>query len=146
MPAPMEHFTRATLRFLRDVAQHNNKEWFHTHKHDYERHVRGPALALVPRWLAALPDTYTGRASKQAGAVSQPHRDLRFSRDKTPYRTHVAIRLRHRLAWVARALVSPVGRAQRFLHFRRRPQRLGRGPPPHPGRHPGGPHGLAAGA
>jgi uncharacterized protein (TIGR02453 family) len=94
---PMAHFTRATFRFLRELAQSNDTTWFHAHRDEYERHVRGPANEVATQWNDALPRHYVG-AGAGGRAVSPPNRDIRFSRDKAPYRTHVAIRLRHRLA------------------------------------------------
>ena len=48
------YFTPATFRFLRAVERNNNREWFHAHKDDYERHVREPFLRLITDLQAPL--------------------------------------------------------------------------------------------
>lgn len=93
----MAHFTRATFRFLRELSQNNETTWFRSHRDVYDRHVRDPAQLVAQEWLDALPRHYVG-GGVGGRAVSPPNRDTRFARDKSPYRTHVAIRIRHRLA------------------------------------------------
>ncbi len=90
-------FTRKTFAFLRDLQDNNNVDWFHAHRDDYIQFVRQPALGLITHWSEAMPD-YIGRARPVGGALAPPNRDIRFNRDKRPYRTHIAIRLRHRFA------------------------------------------------
>ena len=41
------HFTPAAFAFLRRLQRNNNREWFHAHKHTYERHVREPFQQLL---------------------------------------------------------------------------------------------------
>lgn len=90
-------FSAATFRFLRELQDNNDVPWFHANKQRYEDHVRTPALELIRAWASAMDDTaYVGEASKIGGALSPPNKDIRFSQDKRPYRTHIAIRLRHR--------------------------------------------------
>lgn len=72
--------------FLRALAQNNSRNWFLANKPRYDSALRDPALALLddmtPR-LAAL----TGYAITPK--LFRPHRDVRFSKDKTPYKTHL---------------------------------------------------------
>lgn len=63
--------------FYADLEEHNTKEWWSEHHGVYERAVREPMLAL----LEAL------SAEFGPGKVFRPHRDVRFSRDKSPYKT-----------------------------------------------------------
>ena len=47
------YFSERSFKFMRALARHNDREWFHAHKQDYEQHVRAPFLALIAD-LAAL--------------------------------------------------------------------------------------------
>ena len=72
--------------FLETLATNNTKDWFTAHKSDYDTKLKAPALALL--------DTMSAFLEKQTGTVPQtklfrPHRDVRFSKDKTPYHTHL---------------------------------------------------------
>ena len=87
MDAPFLGFPD-TQAFLRDLAAHNERDWFNAHKPTYERVYKGPAEAFVaelrPR-LEALAGVRLG------GKVFRIHRDVRFSKDKSPYNTHLHI-------------------------------------------------------
>lgn len=79
----------AALAFLRGLSVHNDRDWFAAHKQDYERSVRLPMVAL----LQDLAATMLGIDDQlvldpRRGALSRIHRDTRFSRDKSPYRTN----------------------------------------------------------
>lgn len=72
--------------FLTDLAQNNSRDWFLAHKHTYDSELKSPALAVLDTVAAAL--------TRQTGAVTtpklfRPHRDVRFSKDKTPYHVHL---------------------------------------------------------
>lgn len=66
------------VHFYQQLEEHNTKEWFQAHKADYERLVRQPFLALAEEVGPAFGET----------KVYRPYRDVRFSKDKTPYKTH----------------------------------------------------------
>jgi len=72
--------------FLRSLAQNNTRDWFSANKPRYESALRDPALALLedmaPR-LAALTDCPV------TPKLFRPYRDVRFSKDKTPYKIHL---------------------------------------------------------
>lgn len=71
-------FPAAALDFYDDLEMDNTKTFWTEHKHVYEESVRAPMTAL----LAALEDEF-GQAK-----VFRPYRDVRFAKDKTPYKTH----------------------------------------------------------
>jgi uncharacterized protein (TIGR02453 family) len=76
------------LRFLRDLAANNDPLWFKPRKDEYDALVRGPMLALVADILtlaAARRLPITGDPEK---AVFRIYRDVRFAKDKRPYKTH----------------------------------------------------------
>ena len=80
MDARFRGFPSEAFGFFEQLAAHNNREWFQGHKDVYERACREPMQLLV----AALGGDPTN------SKVSRINRDLRFSRDKSPYRTYVA--------------------------------------------------------
>jgi uncharacterized protein (TIGR02453 family) len=85
-------FSPELFAFLRELAAHNDREWFATHKARYVAEVQEPALAFVEDAGLRLP----GEVSRHfAGSVFRIYRDTRFSKDKTPYKTHVGIQFRH---------------------------------------------------
>ncbi len=71
--------------FFRELEHNNNREWFHAHRDTYDRAVRGPLEAL----LGEVQDKF-GDAK-----VFRPNRDIRFSADKTPYKTQIYAVLSH---------------------------------------------------
>jgi len=86
----MPYFTKASLDFFTGLREHTSKPWFEAHREDYERHVKEPMQALV----AAMDARFARFAPEIGGdprrSVFRLHRDIRFSKDKSPYKTHVA--------------------------------------------------------
>lgn len=91
-------FTADTFTFLEDLADHNERAWFEANKARYERFCREPALALIramgPR-LAELAPRFVAEDKKVGGSLMRIHRDVRFSKDKSPYKTNIGIQFRH---------------------------------------------------
>ncbi|MEO0916328.1 MAG: TIGR02453 family protein [Pseudomonadota bacterium] len=74
------------VTFFNALADNNKREWWQEHKATYDTQLKAPALALL--------DQLTPPLSKLADApikskLFRPHRDVRFSKDKTPYNTHL---------------------------------------------------------
>ena len=91
-------FTSDLIGFLEDLRFHNEREWFKANSDRYERHVREPALdfiaAMAPR-LEKISPHLTAVPKKVGGSLMRIHRDVRFSKDKTPYKTNLGIQFRH---------------------------------------------------
>jgi uncharacterized protein (TIGR02453 family) len=87
----MAFFTEETLEFWRGLARNNSKTWFDAHRSDYETHLKEPyhrlAVALVDRVRKGQPE-YLVDPKK---AVYRINRDVRFSKDKSPYKTELGI-------------------------------------------------------
>lgn len=79
---------KKTFTFLRQLAAHNNREWFNSHKADYEA-AKSEFDALLTVLIAHIslfePEVMHLEAKD---CVYRIYRDLRFSQDKTPYKTH----------------------------------------------------------
>jgi uncharacterized protein (TIGR02453 family) len=92
-------FTPALFNFLRDLAANNDREWFAANKQRYVAEVQEPALAFVEDVGMRLPEEvsrhFVADARANGGSVFRIYRDTRFSKDKTPYKTHTGIQFRH---------------------------------------------------
>ncbi|MEJ2392570.1 MAG: DUF2461 domain-containing protein [Gammaproteobacteria bacterium] len=92
------YFTAETLAFLSKLAKNNRRDWFEQHKSVYETCVRGPALAFIADIadeLAVISPHFMAQPKKLGGSLMRVHRDIRFARDKTPYKTNIGIQFRH---------------------------------------------------
>jgi uncharacterized protein (TIGR02453 family) len=92
------YFTEKTLDFLQQLSQNNNRDWFNDHKSDYEGLVRQPALAFINDMadpLAAISPHFRAISKKVGGSLMRVHRDVRFSKNKQPYKTNIGIQFRH---------------------------------------------------
>lgn len=92
-------FKKSTARFLRELEKNNNREWFELNKQRYEDDVREPALAYIEAMaphLAKISDCFVASPKKIGGSLMRVYRDMRFSKDKTPYKTNIGIQFRHK--------------------------------------------------
>lgn len=83
-------FPPNTLRFLSNLKRHNNREWFQENKQAYERDVRLPMEQLIDALALEFPRVAPDMVASRKASLYRIYRDTRFSRDKTPYKTHVA--------------------------------------------------------
>lgn len=79
-------FAPETTDFLNALAQNNNRDWFHANKSTYETWVKTPAKFFSAQLSEQLSKAY---GIKTKPKVFRINRDLRFSKDKTPYNTHI---------------------------------------------------------
>jgi uncharacterized protein (TIGR02453 family) len=113
----MAFFTTETLEFFTGLRGNNSKAWFEAHRDDYERHVKDAMRALV----AAMDARFARFAPEIGGdprrSVFRIHRDVRFSRDKSPYKTHTACWFFHRAAHGKVGQESEGGSAGFYFHL-----------------------------
>lgn len=91
-------FTSTTFKFLNNLYANNNREWFEEHKQEYEHVVRTPALNFIEAMaddIAVISPHFRASAKKVGGSLMRVHRDVRFGRDKRPYKTNIGIQFRH---------------------------------------------------
>lgn len=94
-------FPLGLLHFLEQLSRNNNKRWFDANKPRYEAEVREPALAFIEAMTGPLKKVsphFVAQPKKVGGSLMRIHRDVRFSKDKTPYKTNVGIHFRHERA------------------------------------------------
>ena len=93
------YFTPEFFRFLTRLKRNNNRDWFLAHKNEYEALVHQPALQFITDFAAPLykiSPYLVADARPSRGSLFRIYRDTRFSHDKRPYKTHVAMRFSHR--------------------------------------------------
>lgn len=83
-------FPPQALKFLRQLEKNNNREWFQEHKSDYEAYVKAPMHEVVMALGEDLEKFATGFQTDPKKAIYRIYRDVRFSNDKRPYKTHMA--------------------------------------------------------
>jgi len=94
------YFTSQGLSFLKKLENNNNRDWFHENKSDYENLIRTPALNFIDDMkndLAHLSPHFLAVAKKVGGSLMRVHRDVRFGKDKSPYKTNIGIQFRHEM-------------------------------------------------
>jgi uncharacterized protein (TIGR02453 family) len=96
--ATSAYFGPGLFQFLCDLKSHNEREWFLANKVRYEEQVRDPFLRLIadlrPGFEKLNPRIVVD-PSPTRGSMMRIYRDIRFSADKTPYKTHVAAHFKH---------------------------------------------------
>jgi uncharacterized protein (TIGR02453 family) len=81
-------FPPEAVGFLRDLKANNDRDWFAAHRDAYDRAIRGPAEAFV---AAAAPRLEAIAGRPVTAKIYRVHRDVRFSKDKSPYNAHLHI-------------------------------------------------------
>lgn len=90
--------TPRAFKFLRDLADNNNRDWFEANKQRFEDDLREPALQFVrdfAPYLADISPFFRADARKSGGSMFRIYRDTRFSKDKSPYKTYTGLQFRH---------------------------------------------------
>lgn len=94
----MAQLTPDLFRFLEDLEANNDRTWFKSNQARFEESVREPLLAFIAAFeepLAAISPSMLAIAKKSGGSLFRIHRDTRFSKDKSPYKTWAAVQFRH---------------------------------------------------
>lgn len=89
-------FTPASLTFLRGLTRNNNKPWFEAHRDDYESAVKAPMRALIEEMDVRLARIAPEMVGDPKRSMFRIHRDIRFSHDKSPYKTNAGCWFYHR--------------------------------------------------
>jgi len=92
------YFNPRLFQFLAQLRRNNRRAWFLKHKTEYEEFAREPSLRFIAdlrlrlreisSWLVADPKPV-------GGSLFRIYRDVRFSKDKSPYKTHIGMHFRH---------------------------------------------------
>jgi uncharacterized protein (TIGR02453 family) len=91
-------FSPSLFSFLHDLEANNDREWFAANKHRYERSVREPGIQFIQDFaphLTRISPHFVADARPSGGSMFRIYRDVRFSHDKSPYKTNVGFQFRH---------------------------------------------------
>jgi uncharacterized protein (TIGR02453 family) len=94
----MIHFNKHTIEFLQELAENNNSNWFNNNKNRFEEYVKKPFHDFVVAISQELQKIEKVGMALPKDCIFRLNRDVRFSEDKSPYKTFVS------------ALISPYGR------------------------------------
>lgn len=94
----MTHFTDEYHKFFRGLARNNSKEWFDKNRKTYDQYVKEPFRAFVEEMIVRIHTDNPDVLINASEAIFRINRDIRFSKDKRPYKTHLS------------AVISPGGK------------------------------------
>jgi uncharacterized protein (TIGR02453 family) len=104
MPNP--YITPKLFKFLSDLKKNNDREWFEENKNRFEEDLREPLLGFIEDFsehLEKLSPHFEALPKKVGGSLFRIFRDVRFSKDKSPYKTNAGVHFRHERAKDAHA-------------------------------------------
>ena len=87
----MGHFDKATFAFLSELKRNNERAWFNSNKDRFEEDVKQPFLDFISDAgpiLRKISKNLVADARPVGGSLFRIYRDTRFSKDKSPYKTH----------------------------------------------------------
>jgi uncharacterized protein (TIGR02453 family) len=85
--------------FLSELKENNNRVWFQDNKERYENDVKDPLLTFIAAFAERAPEISTSIMAiprTTGGSLFRIYRDMRFSKDKTPYKTGAGLHFRHK--------------------------------------------------
>jgi len=93
------HISNELFTFLLELKVNNNRPWFQEHKKRYEQEVKEPLQRFISDFVPYLTSVNTNFVADPrgvGGSLFRIYRDTRYSKDKTPYKTHAGLHFRHR--------------------------------------------------
>ena len=100
------HFTPHLFEFLLELRANNDRAWFQDNKGRYEQHVKEPLLQFIADFgpkLQSISEHFVADTRTNGGSMFRIYRDVRFSKDKSPYKTQAAAHFRHEVGKSAHA-------------------------------------------
>ncbi len=91
----MAYFNPGFIKYFKGLKKNNNKEWFDKNKSIYENEVKKPFERLVGDIILEMQKLHPGFYCEIQDAIFRINRDIRFSNDKTPYKTAVSAAIVH---------------------------------------------------
>src|SRR6478672_1527181 len=110
-------FNKRTLSFFRQLARHNEKSWFEAHRDIYENDVRAPMRELIEDLDIRFAEFAPEIGGDPKRSMFRINRDIRFSKDKSPYKTHAACWFNHRNASTRVGSEADTGSAGFYFHL-----------------------------
>ncbi|HJP59164.1 MAG TPA: DUF2461 domain-containing protein, partial [Gemmatimonadaceae bacterium] len=110
-------FSKRSLTFFRQLARNNQKAWFEAHRDEYENEVRAPMRELIEELDIRFADFAPEIGGDPRRSMFRINRDIRFSKDKSPYKTHAAAWFHHRNAARSVGSEADAGSAGYYFHL-----------------------------
>ena len=98
MSGKFSGFPKELFKFVNDLTRNNNREWFHANKQRYRDYVVEPMTEFIEAMgsrFEKMNIRYVADPRPHGGSMFRIYRDTRFSKDKRPYKDHVACHFRH---------------------------------------------------
>ena len=95
------HFEPSLFAFLEELSRNNNRAWFQENKTRYELEVRDPMRRFIGDFgphLRTISAHFIADPRANGGSLFRIYRDVRFSKDKSPYKTNAGAQFRHEAA------------------------------------------------
>jgi len=92
------HFEAELFEFLAELEANNDRDWFQANRDRYRTVVQEPLLGFIADFAASLrtiSPRFVADPRPSGGSMFRIYRDVRFSRDKRPYKTVAAAQFRH---------------------------------------------------
>lgn len=86
----MAYFTDDFVQFFKELAANNNRDWFHANKKRYENSVKKPFENFISDIIAKVREQEPDLKLEPKEAIFRINRDIRFSKDKTPYKLNTS--------------------------------------------------------
>lgn len=90
MQSGFRGFPAEAVSFFRGLAKNNEREWFQARKQIFDEKVKAPMVELIAAMTREMMDFAPDYVTDPDKAIYRIYRDTRFSKDKTPYKTHIA--------------------------------------------------------
>lgn len=97
--ARQPHFSQDLFDYLLELKANNTREWFNANKERYQSAVQEPLLRFISDFADPLHEIsreFVADPRPSGGSMFRIYRDVRFAKDKSPYKTHAAAQFRHR--------------------------------------------------
>ena len=99
----MAYFTKKSLKFLQELENNNNRDWFNENKPRYLSDIKEPFEIFIGDLIEAMKPYFESLSITPKDAIFRIYRDVRFSKDKSPYKTRIS------------ALIGPGGRKEKTI-------------------------------
>ena len=86
----MGHFTQEFIDFFEELRFNNSKDWFDENRKNYRKYVKGPFEEFITELILKISEFDSEILISPKAAIFRINRDIRFTKDKTPYKTHMA--------------------------------------------------------
>jgi uncharacterized protein (TIGR02453 family) len=96
---PFDGFPKDGIKFLKQLKTNNNRQWFQVHKEEYETFVKLPMQSLIVALRGEFAKFAPEIDLQPKRSMFRIYRDIRFSKNKAPYKTHVAAVFHPRGHW-----------------------------------------------